>query len=763
MSRNSRTSLLLLTVVLLGAPRVRAQSDMKFDRDLPRVDPPKRSIAEVKRSEALALYSVGLLHERANRLVQAVKTLEEARTLDPDAAPIHKALVTLYLALDRTDDALAASKRILDLTPGDAESWYLYARQLKAQGQTRECIAALARGMVCPILKDLPELQMRMGFDLGVLHESAKEDDKALAVFKIVVEILENPEPLIEEGIIARADIDSQACDLYERMAKICLRGNKFDQSTFYFAKAQEKSKDKEPGRAKRICYNLAQVLVAKGDHAGALKPLDEYLRSQPADIEPYRLLIELMGKLQRGKDVIAALEIYSRADSNNDALKLLLADELLKANEIQMAEVAYRDLAKKRSMPEAYKGLFQIAKGKGRAGAEAVLTELNAALGADRDKDQEIKPDADSLHGRAMLSALREDGELVGMMLPIAVSRMGARNNGLKQTTRYFLAVLAGRTKQLENAEKLYRSCLDDLLSGRAPVFGEPEVYGGLLRILWEEHKYEEIENLCRIGLEKAQATNRVMFQLDLARALMLMGKTKAAVAAANTAVDLSGEREQLLCRRARASILAQAEQYEPAIADCLALLKESTKETDIREIRYTLSNVYSMAKQMAKAEEQLQLILKSDADDATACNDLGYLWADQNKNLPEAERLIRKALELDRKTRDTTVPTTVDADQDNAAYLDSLGWVLFRRGKLKEAREYLEKASAMELGLDDPVVWDHLGDVFQKQNETKRALAAWKKAVGLYDVAHRRPKDDRYKEIQQKLKVVEQSAHAH
>ncbi len=104
-----------------------------------------------------------------------------------------------------------------------------------------------------------------------------------------------------------------------------------------------------------------------------------------------------------------------------------------------------------------------------------------------------------------------------------------------------------------------------------------------------------------------------------------------------------------------------------------------------------------------------------------------------------------------------------SVDSDQDNAAYLDSLGWVLFRRGKVKEARELLEKASALDLGLDDPVVWDHLGDVYQRQNETKRATAAWKKAIDLYNDAHRRPKDDRFKEIQQKLKLVEQQSHAH
>jgi tetratricopeptide (TPR) repeat protein len=275
----------------------------------------------------------------------------------------------------------------------------------------------------------------------------------------------------------------------------------------------------------------------------------------------------------------------------------------------------------------------------------------------------------------------------------------------------------------------------------------------------LWEGHKYDAIVEVCQLGLEKAQVTNRVVFQLDLARALVLLGKTKEAVEAANAAVDLAGDKERVQCRRLRASILAEVEQYEPAIADCLEMLKESTNAGETHEIRYTLSNVYSLAKQMTKSEEQLQLILKDDSADATACNDLGYLWADQNKNLPEAERLIRKALELDKKQKTTGDLVTADGDKENAAYLDSLGWVLFRRGKLADAVEQLERAATLEQGAHDPVVWDHLGDVYSRLSQPAKAQTAWKKATACYeDAARRRPKDDRYKEIQQKFETAEQ-----
>jgi len=162
----------------------------------------------------------------------------------------------------------------------------------------------------------------------------------------------------------------------------------------------------------------------------------------------------------------------------------------------------------------------------------------------------------------------------------------------------------------------------------------------------------------------------------------------------------------------------------------------------------------VYSAAKDYAKAEEQLQILLENDANDATANNDLGYQWAEQGKNLEQAEKLIRKAIELDRKQRVTGTVLGTDADRDNAAYVDSLGWVLFRRGRLDAARKELEKAVALPEGVEDPTVWDHLGDVCFRLGDKAKAKEAWTKAVELYEVAHERMIDDRYKEIKEKLK---------
>jgi tetratricopeptide (TPR) repeat protein len=349
------------------------------------------------------------------------------------------------------------------------------------------------------------------------------------------------------------------------------------------------------------------------------------------------------------------------------------------------------------------------------------------------------------------MLGALREDPAVVRAILPVAILYAEARK--LKLATSGVLGTLAARTRQLAQAEKLYRTCLD-----RPGGLGllEHEVYFGLLSVLRAQHKHREIVEICKRGLKTAHQTNRVLFHRALVSAYQAMENHKAAVAAADLAVTEAGKAELLGSKRLRIHALLQADQHAKALAECQEMLKVYNHGGELRDVRYTLSSVLQAMGKHDEAEEQLQLILRSDSNDATANNDLGYLWADRNKKLEEAERLIRKAIELDRQQRNSGTAIDTDSDKDNAAYVDSLGWVLFRRGKLEEARQELEKATTLPQGDEDPVVWDHLGDVYYRLKQSTRAVENWKKALSCYEMGTRRKTDNRYREIQEKIRHV-------
>jgi len=139
------------------------------------------------------------------------------------------------------------------------------------------------------------------------------------------------------------------------------------------------------------------------------------------------------------------------------------------------------------------------------------------------------------------------------------------------------------------------------------------------------------------------------------------------------------------------------------------------------------------------AKGEAELGILFERDPDEPGVNNDLGYLYADQGKNLEKAEAMIRKALQQ---------------RPDEGAYLDSLGWVLYKRGKAKEAVEPLEKAVKQLSSGGDATIYEHLGDVYFRLHENAKAKAAWEQAEK--SAAKAIPTDKRLGEIRKKLESL-------
>jgi Tfp pilus assembly protein PilF len=131
--------------------------------------------------------------------------------------------------------------------------------------------------------------------------------------------------------------------------------------------------------------------------------------------------------------------------------------------------------------------------------------------------------------------------------------------------------------------------------------------------------------------------------------------------------------------------------------------------------EAHFYLGSIYWELKQGGLFEQELKKALELNPDYAEALNFLGYAFVEQNRNLPQAEIMIRKALRL---------------EPDNGAYIDSLGWLYFKKGRTREARKLLEKAASL---MEDPVIYDHLGDTYFKLKEIAKAKLNWQRSLGL------------------------------
>lgn len=130
----------------------------------------------------------------------------------------------------------------------------------------------------------------------------------------------------------------------------------------------------------------------------------------------------------------------------------------------------------------------------------------------------------------------------------------------------------------------------------------------------------------------------------------------------------------------------------------------------------RNALLNLSLACEQTGRPDEALaalETLLEDHPDDHVIQNALGYTLADHDRDLPRAESLIRAALK---------------SEPENPAYLDSLGWLLHRKGLPLEAFDLLVRATnALP---EDPVILEHLGMVLLELGRHDRAYDVFLRA---------------------------------
>jgi len=349
-----------------------------------------------------------------------------------------------------------------------------------------------------------------------------------------------------------------------------------------------------------------------------------------------------------------------------------------------------------------------------------------------------------DPIEGKVKI--LTDDPAGTKKLLAAAMPLAKEKNQPFNYNAAYILGKTSHQLKAYQDSLVFFRICIDEAAKVKSHYKFIPPVSYMIESVdqLYADKKYEETTKLCQEILELLEKDRTFQPLKDdvLRRMIQSVARSgkidEANKLLANLLEVRKGDWRNLEIKawlknqQGQSDVAAQIyEELLEKIGKDKAL-KEDEQELYIAQFHYILSGVYVDLNQIDKAASHLKTLLAKNPDNPTYNNDLGYIWADHDLNLDEAEKMIRKALDEDRKQRRKENPDLkADDDKDNAAYLDSLGWVLFKQKKFNEAKPFLLKAVEDKDEGQHLEIFDHLGDVHMALGEKTEAIAAWKKAV--------------------------------
>ena len=469
----------------------------------------------------------------------------------------------------------------------------------------------------------------------------------------------------------------------------------------------------------------VSQILLSANRTAEAEKVLASMLERAPDQRGLNYNYAQVLTKLGRGDESRRFLERAVEVDPTFGPAILQLIDLYQKSSEWGKAAELLQPLVNDDPANvdlQRQQGFFYLRAGmteKARDSFQALLkadskdTRAQYYL-AEALSDLEQYPEADRLY-RQLLEKTPDDADILASF---GLSLMGQRK--FDDATRTFKTLLA-LPELPDNVQVLARTqfALIDLQKGNYAaavdaarpilVFRDKvnvQAVSIALDALKKQSRYADAVALLQPLTEKFASdpfVNARYIEM-LARA---GDKDRARVAAATQ--SKFGIRNTV----AAAEAYMAAAQYEPAIAVLRDALRSKPDDIDLE---FELGSAFERSGDKAGAEKAFLQVLEKHPEHTGTLNYLGYMWAESGTNLDRAADMLNRA---------------VTQEPRNGAYIDSLGWVYFRQGKLDLAEKYLTDAT--HLLPRDSTVHEHLGDVLAKRGETLRALSLYRAALTL------------------------------
>jgi tetratricopeptide (TPR) repeat protein len=623
------------------------------------VEPDSAVAGETSRAQAyyhLALASVyeddAVSDGHTDEINQAIEQYKLALNADPDSAELSDDLADLYFRADRVHDAETAARTTLKSHPDDIDAHRLlgriYLRQL-GEGQNGGATAA----------------------------SSATVLDQAIAEFAKIVAL--QPRSVEDHMVLG------QLYTVKHQPEK---------------AEAEFKTAQAIEPESEEVVLNLARLYAESGDVQHAVKAIEVV----PEDGRTPKMeftLGALYDQLKQPKDAIAA---YKRADDlepgdlqTQDAL----AAALLSDDQLDEALKQYQALSE--ADPENTEALVhigEILRGQGKY--EDALASIRKAR----------KIDPTSLEAGfnegLLLDVLGRFDDAVQTyqeMVDATSHANGAYTDEEKNNRAIFLERLGAlylEENKTDPALAAYQKMID--MGGSFASRG----YQGQVDAYRDAHEYDKAIDVSRKAVA-ADPKDRDL-KLMLAGELADQDHPDEGLAMAKSLLDGATPDQQRGVWVAIAQMDVRLKRWKDA-EDALNQVEPlATKKEDRTYLFFLRGECAERQKHEDQAEGFFRQALNLDPENTMTLNYLGYMWADKGIKLPDALKMIRKA---------------VDLEPMNGAYLDSLGWVYFKMGEYELAEDNLRQA--VNRDQSDPTVHMHLGDLYEKTGRIRLAAAQW------------------------------------
>jgi len=588
-----------------------------------------------------------------------------------------------------TQTSLEEYRKAQKLDPGSAAIRVETARLLREAGKVDEALAE-AREAV-RLDKDNAEAHLALA-QLYELHAAGSGGEGALRKSAAELEEVIRLQPTDRDSLVSLARIYGQQLQDHKEAARIWQLYVGVDPGSF------------------EAHIQAGTHLLAAGQPEKAAAALKDALELQPGSVRVYQILGDIYAQAEQTDQAVLHYRKALEIEPNNVRVRLGLTETL------------YRARRYKESLAEAQTVLGSDARNrfalnlKGQAlrdlrdfdaaeeAANAILSEASSGYGQDPTERQ-----AAYLQGaylKVQIAEGRRDFASAASQLEsiLARNRSGEDVADAASRDRVFLIHLGFAYQQ------------QGKFTDAAGAFGRAKRVGGDPDAALLGYHAEALylaKQLDQALSEVRGARSRFPDDPDLTGLEATILREKGDMKAATALVEKlrKGSPRDVKVLGQVADFYRRAKKFPEAEA---ALREAREVEPKNLGTLFQLGAVLERQQRHDDADLVFREALKLEPNSAPVLNYVGYMNADRNVKVEEALEMIQRALAL---------------EPNNSAYLDSMGWALFRLGRLDAAEASVRKA--LDRQDKNAVILDHLGDILQGRGRTAEALESWQKAL--------------------------------